>query len=155
MEEEFYLRFQCVRKKKNRDKKTYVSDTLSIEVTGDGLVTYKNSSKYKLSEEVKLSVNLTPIVLEEIVAMVDESNIFLESDSYWPEPDEFGSWEIEIVRYNEHISFLTKIFTYSGEFKKTKDPEGVAVLYYLVKNLESFIHSLLNSHQKRIPFGRK
>jgi protein mago nashi len=55
-----------------------------------------------------------------------------EDDSKWPEPDKVGRQELEIVIGDKHISFATSKFGSYVDVQNSKDPQGLAVYYYLV-----------------------
>jgi protein mago nashi len=44
-------------------------------------------------------------VLKEVRRIIEESEIMKEDDAEWPEPDESGTQELEVVIGSEHISF--------------------------------------------------
>lgn len=56
-----------------------------------------------------------------------------EDDNNWPEPDNVGRQELEIVMGNEHISFTTSKIGSLIDVQSSKDPEGLRIFYYLVQ----------------------
>ena len=83
--------------------------------------------------------------------MIDESEILKEDDKYWPEPDDVGRQEIEILYKNNHISFLTTKIGSLVDIQDSEDVDGLKVFYYLVQDLKCLVFSLISLHFKIKP----
>jgi protein mago nashi len=94
---------------------------------------------------------------------------FREDDQVWPEPDQVGRQELEIVLGDEHISFtVISILLIShhqqsfiiktskigslADVQNSKDPEGLRVFYYLIQDLKCLVFSLISLHFKVLLF---
>lgn len=144
--EEFYLRYTV-----SHEDKKYGKEYLEFEFHGDGKMIYRNDSKYRDDQKIQKIVFVTQEVLDEIKRMIRESDIIQQDDTKWPERNSFGEQELEIVLDNYHISFNTcKILTFS-ETQKSKDPDGLKKLFYLVQDLKTFVLSIINLHFKKKP----
>lgn len=91
------------------------------------------------------------IILEELKRIVQQSGILKKSDSNWPEPDNIGKQELEIVVGNQHISFLTCKFGSLLDVKNSKDPSGLEVFYYLMQDIKCMVFSIINMHYRLKP----
>ena len=96
-------------------------------------------------------VYVSPAVIKELKRMIDESEILKEDDKYWPEPDDVGRQEIEILYKNNHISFLTTKIGSLVDIQDSEDVDGLKVFYYLVQDLKCLVFSLISLHFKIKP----
>lgn len=55
-------------------------------------------------------VKVSPAVMEELKRIVLNSEILNEDDSQWPEPNENGLQELEILVNNTHIFYNVIVF---------------------------------------------
>lgn len=55
-------------------------------------------------------VKVSPAVMEELKRIVLNSEILNEDDSQWPEPNEDGRQELEILVNNTHIFYTVIVF---------------------------------------------
>ena len=74
-----------------------------------------------------------------------------EDDSSWPEPNEVGSQELEIVCEGKHISFTCRKIGALKDIQGSDDPEGLRFFYYLVQDLKCLVFSLIGMHFKIKP----
>ena len=143
---DFYLRYYVGHKGK------YGHEFLEFEFQHDGKLRYANNSNYKSDSLIRKEVYVTDLVLEELVHIIEDSEIFKENDSNWPAPDKNGKQELEIMVGDEHISFSTSKFGSFMDIEKSKDPDGLRVFYYLLQDVKSFVFSLLNLRFRIKPF---
>lgn len=144
--EEFYLRYYV-----GHEDKKFGKEYLEFEIKSNGDVIYENLSNYKHDKKIQKRVRISPIVLDELKRIIRQSKIIQQDDIKWPEKNQFGEQEIEIVLDNHHISFNTcKILTFS-ETQKSKDPKGLEILFYFIQDLKSFLFSIINFHFKKRP----
>ena len=66
-----------------------------------------------------------------------------EDDKVWPTPDKIGRQELEIRLGKVHINFTTCKIGSFLEVQKSKDPNGLTVLYYLVQDLKCLVFSVI------------
>jgi hypothetical protein len=71
-----------------------------------------------------------------------------EDDSKWPEPNEDGKQEIEIVDGENHISFTCSKIGTLVNVENSRDPEGMRTFYYLVQDLKALVFSMIALHFK-------
>ena len=124
---------------------------LEFEFRPNGTLRYANNSNYKNDIMIKKELNVSPIVMEELKGIIQESEICKEDDKLWPEPDRVGRQELEIVLGNEHISFTTSKIGSLVDVQKCQDPEGMRVFYYLIQDLKCLVFSLISLHFKIKP----
>merc|ERR1711879_1006464 len=102
---------------------------------------------------IRKQVDCSAMVMQELQRVIGESEILKEDDNNWPQPNEVGRQEIEIVMGNEHISFVTTKIGSTAEVDKSDDPEGLRSFYYLVQDMKCFVFSLIHLHFKIKPIG--
>ena len=85
-------------------------------------------------------------VLAEVKRIVEASEIVREDDKQWPEPNDDGRQEFEVVIGNQHISFATAKIGSLLDVQDSADPEGLRIFYYLVQDLKCFVFSLIGLH---------
>jgi hypothetical protein len=80
-----------------------------IHVRFAGTLRYANNSSYKTKQPVMIRKECTvgPAVIAELRRIVEDSEIVKEDDNLWPEPDQVGRQEFELVLGDDHISFST------------------------------------------------
>ncbi len=80
---------------------------LDYEISSDGKLRYANDSLYKLDGAIRKEMYLNDNCLTELRRIIESSGIMREDDNLWPEPDEVGRQELEVVMGDQHISFCT------------------------------------------------
>ena len=143
---DFYLRYYIGHKGK------YGHEFLEFEFQEDGLMRYANNSNYKSDSLIRKEVYVTDIVLDELIRIIEDSEIFKEDDTDWPEPDKNGKQELEIRVGDDKIQFSTSKFGSFLDIEKSKDPDGLRVFYYLLQDIKCFVFSLLNLRFRIKPF---
>lgn len=103
---------------------------------------------------IRKEVYVSPAVQKELRRIVKDSEIMKEDDANWPEPDQDGRQELEVVMDGEHISFATTKLGSLLQVQSSKDPEGLRVFYYLIQDIKCLAFSLINSHFKIQPISR-
>ncbi|EDQ89714.1 uncharacterized protein MONBRDRAFT_32364 [Monosiga brevicollis MX1] len=144
---DFYVRYYVGHKGK------FGHEFLEFEFTGNGKLRYANNSEYKNDSMIRKECYVSKAVLEEIKAIIEDSEITKEDDNLWPMPDRVGRQELEIVYGNDHISFTTAKIGSMIEVNDSKDPEGLRTFYYLVQDLKCFVFSMISLHFKIKPLG--
>jgi len=144
-DDEFYLRYYVGHRGK------FGHEFLEFEFRNNGLLRYANNSRYKGAQLIRKQVHATPKVLEELKRIIVDSEIMNEDDANWPQPDEVGRQEIEIVQGNNHISFNTTKIGSILDVEQSDDPDGLKNFYYLVQDLKCFVFSLIHLHFKIKP----
>eukprot|EP00484_Ammonia_sp_Unknown_P000348 CAMPEP_0197022344 /NCGR_PEP_ID=MMETSP1384-20130603/3261_1 /TAXON_ID=29189 /ORGANISM="Ammonia sp." /LENGTH=157 /DNA_ID=CAMNT_0042450377 /DNA_START=36 /DNA_END=509 /DNA_ORIENTATION=+ len=143
--DKFYLRYYVGHHGK------FGHEFLEFEFLDNGLLRYANNSKYKGHDLLKKQVYVSPAVIKEVKRIIDESDILKEDDKYWPEPDDVGRQEIEILHRNNHISFLTTKIGSLIDIQDSEDQDGLKCFYYLVQDLKCLVFSLITVHFKIKP----
>ncbi|KAJ3305939.1 Protein mago nashi 2 [Kappamyces sp. JEL0829] len=100
---------------------------------------------------IKKEVTVSPLLLKELKRIIQDAEILKEDDQSWPEPDQVGRQELEIVLGDEHISFTTAKIGSLANVQNSKDPEGLRVFYYLIQDLKCLVFSLISLHFKIKP----
>ena len=95
---------------------------------------------------IRKEVFVSESVLKEVKRIVEESEIIREDDKNWPEPNDDGRQEFEIVSGNQHISFATAKIGSLLDVQDSSDPEGLRIFYYLVQDLKCMAFSLVGLH---------
>eukprot|EP00889_Picochlorum_renovo_P004179 jgi/Picre1/31209/NNA_006563.t1 len=104
---------------------------MEVEFRPDGKLRYANNSRYKNDTMIRKEV--------------------YEDDSNWPEPDEQGRQELEIVQGDDHVSFATTKLGSMVQVQSSKDPEGLKNFYHLVQDVKCMALTLINAHFKVQP----
>lgn len=105
---------------------------LEFDFKSNGIIRYANNSNYRSDSLIRKEMCVSPLMIEELKRMVEESQIMKEDDSKWPPKNKDGRQELEIRMNNEHISFeLAKIGSLN-DVQDSEDPEGLRVFYYFV-----------------------
>ncbi|KAI9291586.1 Mago nashi protein [Neoconidiobolus thromboides FSU 785] len=124
---------------------------LEFEIKGDGRCRYANNSNYRNDSLIRKEFSISPIVIEEIKKIIQDSEVFDCDDENWPEKDNEGRQELEIKIGEHHIAFETsKLFSLS-QVTSSKDPAGLEKFYFLVQDLKCLIISLISLHFKIKP----
>merc|ERR1711964_97675 len=137
---EFYVRYYVGHKGK------FGHEFLEFEFRDNGLLRYANNSKYKGAQMIRKEVYVSEHVLEECKRVIQESEILKEDDANWPEPDDVGRQELEVVLGNNHISFMTTKIGSLIDVEESKDPDGLKAFYYLVQDIKCLVFSLVGLH---------
>lgn len=124
---------------------------LEFEIRPDGLLRYANHSNYRKESMIRKEVILSPLVLGQIMEMIQEAEILREDDRLWPQPDRSGRQELEIITGGVHIRFSTNKIGSLLDVQESEDPEGLKVFYYLVQDLKTLVLSLISVHFKIKP----
>lgn len=106
-----------------------------------GRIRYANNSNYRHDDLIKKEMWLSPLLVEELKRIVEDSEIVKEDDSKWPSRNSFGRQELEVRLGDEHISFETSKIGSLVDVQDSEDPEGLRVFYYLVQDLKVGITS--------------
>lgn len=149
---EFYLRFYSGGYKDN----VHGHEFLEFDIRhnpGDKFATlrYANQTNYRNEELIRKQVCISLLVLEEILCIVKESQILLESDVFWPKAERESKQEIEIRCGNKKKVLKTVGRLSLVSIKGMNDAESLKIVYYLVQDLKTFIFSLISLHFKVNP----
>ena len=136
----FYLRYYSGHRGK------FGHEFLEFEFRPDGRLRYANNSNYKQDTLIRKELRVNRAVLDEVRRIVAESEVLAEDDAAWPEPDAVGRQELEIVAGGEHVSFTSAKIGSLDEIAKSKDPDGLRALYFLVQDLRCLVFSLVGLH---------
>eukprot|EP00013_Stygamoeba_regulata_P021900 CAMPEP_0177658654 /NCGR_PEP_ID=MMETSP0447-20121125/16945_1 /TAXON_ID=0 /ORGANISM="Stygamoeba regulata, Strain BSH-02190019" /LENGTH=146 /DNA_ID=CAMNT_0019163313 /DNA_START=50 /DNA_END=490 /DNA_ORIENTATION=+ len=145
--DEFYLRYYVGHRGR------YGHEFLEFEFQPNGKLMYANNSRYKNETMIRKEAFVGPQVLKELARIVETSGVMQEDDSNWPEPNDVGRQELEVVWKDEHISFTTAKIGALLDVTGSKDPEGLRTFYYLVQDLKCLVFSLITLHFKIKPLG--
>ncbi|PWZ01740.1 putative mago nashi protein [Testicularia cyperi] len=118
-----------------------------------GRLRYANNSNYRSDSLIRKEMWISPLVVEELKRIVEDSEIMREDDAKWPKRNVVGRQELEIRLGNEHISFETAKIGSLVDVQDSDDPEGLRVMYYLVQDLKCLIFSLTSLHFKIKPIS--
>jgi protein mago nashi len=103
--DELYIRYYVGHKGK------FGHEFLEFEFQPNGKLRYVNKSGYKsrgasaASEIIRREMFLSEGVLAEVRRIVEQSEVVSSDDKNWPEPDDDGRQEFELVLGSQHISF--------------------------------------------------
>jgi len=87
---------------------------IEFEVRKDGVLRYANDSQYKRDRLIRKEVRLNTCVIDQFKKLIEESDILQADDASWPEPNQDGRQELEIVWGKEHIFFVVRPRVLSG-----------------------------------------
>jgi protein mago nashi len=116
------------------------------------LLRYANSSSYKGEKINRKAVYLSPSTISVLQNIVARSDIMQQDDKLWPEANESGKQELEIVYNREHISFVTSKLTSSLDIQSSQDSTGLRKYYNLLHDIRVFASSLIKLHFNVKPF---
>lgn len=149
---EFYLRFYTGGYKDIEHGHEFLEFDIRHNPTDNfATLRYANQSNYRNEELIRKEVRLSMLVLTEIMVIVRDSQILLESGAQWPDAMRESKQELEI-RYGKDKKILkTKGLASSTSIKLEKDSDGLKTFYYLIQDLKSLIFSLISLHFKVNP----
>ncbi|KAI9159462.1 Protein mago nashi 2 [Blastocladiella emersonii ATCC 22665] len=129
----------------------YGHEFLEFEVHASGKLRYINNSNYKNDSMIKKEVFISPILVEEICRIIEESTVVSCDDSKWPEPNIDGKQELELVMGKDHLSFTTCKINSLADVAKAEDQEGLRNFYYMVQDIKALVFSVISLHFKIKP----
>ena len=138
--EDFYLRYFVGHRGR------YGHEFLEFEVKADGRLRYGNNSNYRSDGLIRREVYINKLVVDDIIRIIEESEIMKQDDSKCPVPGTGGRQELEIKIGDDHICFVTSKIGSFIDVQESNDPEGMRVLYYLVQDIKCFVFSLITLH---------
>ncbi|SPO25268.1 probable mago nashi protein, exon junction complex [Ustilago trichophora] len=118
-----------------------------------GRLRYANNSNYRNDSLIRKEMWISPLMVEELRRIVEDSEIMREDDAKWPKKNSTGRQELEVRLGKEHISFETAKIGSLVDVQDSEDPEGLRVMYYLVQDLKCLIFSLISLHFKIKPIA--
>ncbi|CDU22930.1 probable mago nashi protein [Sporisorium scitamineum] len=118
-----------------------------------GRLRYANNSNYRNDSLIRKEMWISPLMVDELRRIVEESEIMQEDDAKWPGKNSTGRQELEVRLGKEHISFETAKIGSLVDVQDSEDPEGLRVMYYLVQDLKCLIFSLISLHFKIKPIA--
>lgn len=125
-----------------------------FEINQDGLLKYANNSNYRRDKIIRKSLFLSPLLIQEIKRIIEDSEITKEDYKKWPQPQEgLGKLQLEIKISGQHIDLETQKLSTLSDIQQSKDPEGLQVLYYLIQDLKCLVLSLASLHFKIKPIA--
>ncbi|EEB08854.2 mago-nashi [Schizosaccharomyces japonicus yFS275] len=124
---------------------------LEFDFHHDGLARYANNSNYRNDSLIRKEMFVSPLVLQEVQRIIEESEIANESDKLWPPKNKDGKQELEIVMNGKSYMFETCKIGSLADVQNSEDPEGLRVFYYLVQDLKALLFSLTSLHFKLKP----
>lgn len=124
---------------------------LEYELRPDGRLRYANMSKYKNEDIIRREANVTKIVRQEAMRMVEESGIMELTGDGWPPGDANGKQELDLRIDGKSLKFSCAKIGSLGEIKDSADPEGLNAFYYLVQDLKYLFSSVISVHFKVRP----
>jgi len=150
---DFYLRYYVGHKTRDCGH-----EFMEMEIAPSGMengkwkLRYANNSNYKSDTMIRKEVFISPTVVDEIIHIVEQSQIRGVDDSNWVEPDQNRRrQELEVKISNEHIAFTCVEIGSSLDVERSSDPEGMRIFYFFTMDLKGFIFSLLEMHFKVKP----
>ncbi|XP_037001342.2 protein mago nashi homolog 2-like [Artibeus jamaicensis] len=108
---------------------------LEFKFQPNGKLRYANNSNCKNDVMIRKEAHVHKSVMGGPKKITDDREI-TKDDALWPPPDRGGQRELEIVTGDEHISFTTSKTGSLIDVNQPKDPEGLRVFYYLVRDLK-------------------
>ncbi|CEP22707.1 Protein mago nashi homolog [Cyberlindnera jadinii] len=116
-----------------------------------GVVRYKNNSHYRSDDTITKRLDISLSVVRVLVSMVKESEILLENDTKWPQKNRDGKQSLKIRLGRENKLLETCKFGSLQDVKKSDDPDGLRVFYFLVQHVKALLFSLISLHFKVKP----
>merc|ERR1711977_31445 len=137
---EFYLRYYVGHKGK------FGHEFLEFDLRPDGKLRYANNSHYKKDSMIRKEMYVGGAVINELVKIVEDSEVLYEDDEKWPMPNRNGRQELEIVLDDDHISFCTRKIGSMTEIDNSYNPEGLKIFYYLIQDVKCLVFSMVGLH---------
>ncbi|KAI3620560.1 hypothetical protein CBS9595_002527 [Malassezia furfur] len=107
-----------------------------------GRLRYANNSNYRNDSLIRKEMWISPLVVQELRRIVEESEIIKEDDARWPKKNVVGRQELETSKIGSLV-----------EVQESDDPEGLRVMYYLVQDLKCLVFSLISLNFKIKPIS--
>lgn len=117
----------------------------------DGVLQYSNNSNYKKDEVIKKQVTLSKLTINEIMRIIEDSEIYREDEKQWPPPDKIGKTELIIKMNGLEWKGRTSKIGSLNDLNHCKDPDGLKLYYFLVQDLKSLVLSVMSLHFKIKP----
>jgi protein mago nashi len=117
-----------------------------------GLLRYANNSRYKGAEMIRKNVQCNATVIQELKRIIEESEVLKESDDKWPQPNNVGRQELEVVLGNHHISFCTTKLGSLVDVQESSEHGALKIFYWLVQDLRCFVFALIGLHFRIKPY---
>ncbi|PKI83541.1 hypothetical protein MVES_002383 [Malassezia vespertilionis] len=118
-----------------------------------GRLRYANNSNYRNDSLIRKEMWISPLMVQQLQEIVEESEVIKEDDAKWPKKNAFGRQELEVRLGKEHVSFETAKIGSLVDVQDSEDPEGLRVMYYLVQDLKALIFSLISFNFKIKPIS--
>ncbi|KAM7455346.1 hypothetical protein BLSTO_03903 [Blastocystis sp. subtype 1] len=132
-------------------KGKYGHEFMEFEFLADGTLRYANNSNYKNDVIIRKEVKVSPAVMQEVKRIVEKSEICKEDDAHWPEPNDEGRQELEVIMNGTHVFFTCSAINTMVDIQKSEDPEGLRAFYYLIQDLKCLVISIISLHFKIKP----
>ena len=132
----------------------YGRESLTIQVSPTGRLSYNNSSGYKRGTPIRKEVTLSPAVLVELHRLLAESGVMDLSDEAWPPPSGVGTAALEVVLdggAGGRVKLRTATIGSLLDVVASTDADGLRVFYYVVQDVRCLIFALLGMHYKIKP----
>ncbi len=104
----FYVRYYVGHRGKFGHEFLELEITAAPDGKGPGRLRYANQSSYKKGSRIRKEAWISNAVVAEAERIVREACVIECDDEQWPEPDEVGRQELEVVTKDEHICFAVR-----------------------------------------------
>ncbi|KAA0166433.1 hypothetical protein FNF28_03074 [Cafeteria roenbergensis] len=150
----FYVRYYVGHRGKFGHEFLELEITAAPDGKGPGRLRYANQSSYKKGSRIRKEAWISNAVVAEAERIVREACVIECDDEQWPEPDEVGRQELEVVTKDEHICFACAKVGTLAQAQACDDPKGLTRFYYLSQDLKALVFGLISMHFKIKPIPR-
>ncbi|KAA0168488.1 hypothetical protein FNF27_00930 [Cafeteria roenbergensis] len=147
----FYVRYYVGHRGKFGHEFLELEITAAPDGKGPGRLRYANQSSYKKGSRIRKEAWISNAVVAEAERIVREACVIECDDEQWPEPDEVGRQELEVVTKDEHICFACAKVGTLAQAQACDDPKGLTRFYYLSQDLKALVFGLISMHFKIKP----
>nr|CDI56251.1 probable mago nashi protein, exon junction complex [Melanopsichium pennsylvanicum 4] len=91
-----------------------------------GRLRYANNSNYRNDTLIRKEMWISPLMVDELRRIVEDSEIMREDDAKWPKKNSTGRQELEVRLDKEHISFEVSSFPETHTLERKESETGVA-----------------------------
>merc|ERR1712048_667543 len=104
----------------------------------DGTLRYANNSHYRNDVLIRKEMFVSASVIGALQQIILKSDILIDVDDDWPEPDKTGRQELEIIFGTKHVSFCTAKINPSIENIVSHKLSGLQKFCFLTQEIKTF-----------------
>lgn len=119
---------------------------MEFELRGDGTLRYANESGYKKGSKIRKQLKLSEPFFAWIRNFIVDSGIVDAHDDTWPEDNEYGRQEFELVLPGTHIFFVTCKIGSRNELRSYNADPSLEIFYNLTLSIKQWLLDAMGIH---------